>query len=281
MLWFEHMQNYTDTSPIKPMVTGPEGYALVHVYPQPEGDPKTQPGWGLVGSNGKPGFMENYSARKFDKTTALYQFKTHGSPFALVMRSVQAVCVDIDGKNGGFESVRQGKLGILPPTLAERSKSGNGVHLFYATDEPWHSSEGFNQFRDMIGVAPGVDIRATGCVYHYAGQAWHDSFTALAPVPAELNQILTAAKTAPLMTRAVVAGYTTEEHELAVINATSDLHAANPAPGTRNTTLFALGCKLSALDIPDWEVALFAKATAVGLDPVESRKIISNVIRYA
>src|SRR5690606_30401280 len=91
---------------------------------------------------------------------------------AYVMRSVRLVAIDIDGKNGGLEHVTE--IGALPLTMAERSKSGNGYHLFYETDDVWDVDEGFAQIPDQIGFVQGVDIRGTGCVYHFPAQRWNN-----------------------------------------------------------------------------------------------------------
>ena len=63
---------------------------------------------------------------------------------------------------------------MLPPTLAETSKSGDGYHLFYLVDEEWDDEKGYGLLGDRIGIEQGVDIRATGCVYHHPQQRWND-----------------------------------------------------------------------------------------------------------
>src|SRR5690606_7767266 len=159
-------------------LAGPAGLALVKAYE----DGRTAQGWGLQGAktkkldeNGNPvrkaGFMKRYLRDEFLPEKALYTYERGTTAFAFVMRSVQIICIDIDGKNGGLEYAR--RLGPLPPTLAETSKSGNGYHLFYLVPESWDVDEGFGMLHDHIGIEQGVDIRATGCVYHWPSQRWN------------------------------------------------------------------------------------------------------------
>ena len=84
-------------------------------------------------------------------------------------------------------------LGILPPTLAETSKSGNGYHLFYlVSEDEWDPNAGFGMFGDRIGIEQGVDFRGTGCVYHYQSQRWNDR--PLAELPDRIKDRLKAAQ---------------------------------------------------------------------------------------
>src|SRR6478735_11794920 len=153
-------------------IAGPNQAALVKVY----ADGSTQSGWGLTGKKiadtdkTEPGFMERYNSDilEFAPNRALHPYNKKGDPYAYVMRSLNAVVVDIDGKNGGLQGVKQ--LGALPKTLAEVSKSGNGYHLWYRTNEVWDEKEGYGELPDAIGIVQGVDIRAVGCVYHYTTQ---------------------------------------------------------------------------------------------------------------
>src|SRR5690349_5727976 len=154
---------------------GPKGLALVKTWP----DGRTQPGWGLQGRDGGEGFMPRYLRGEFNERRVVYGYEHDRWSFAFVMRSVALVCIDIDGKNGGLEHAK--RLGALPPTLAETSKSGDGYHLFYSVDEEWDDDRGFARLADRIGLEQGVDIRATGCVYHYDTQRWNGRV--LAPLP--------------------------------------------------------------------------------------------------
>jgi hypothetical protein len=54
---------------------------------------KTAPVWG------EQDFMAKYLSRKFHARRADVIYQRHGMPFALVMRSMRMVCIDIDGKN--------------------------------------------------------------------------------------------------------------------------------------------------------------------------------------
>src|SRR5687768_13510194 len=113
-------------------ITGPKDLALVRAWPSGI----TDQGWGLQGADGKDGFMARYMRSEFNPRSVLYGYGKGKWAFAFVMRSMRLVCIDIDGKNGGIEHAK--KLGMLPLTLAETSKSGDGYHLFYLVDEEWN-----------------------------------------------------------------------------------------------------------------------------------------------
>ena len=108
-MWFETEQ-YTVEEPIPNMLhafAGPNGIAVVKAYD----DGKTSKGWGAEK------FMKNYETLKFNDQIAKVGWLSGRWDFAFVMRSLQLVCIDIDGKNGGIENA--GKLGMLPLTLAD------------------------------------------------------------------------------------------------------------------------------------------------------------------
>jgi len=100
-------------------VSGAEGPALVRVW----GDGKTDAGWGLTDKDDKPAFIPLYQRKRFQASAILAGYAEKIWAFAFIMRSMRVVCIDIDGKNGGFDHAAS--LGILPPTLAETSKSGD------------------------------------------------------------------------------------------------------------------------------------------------------------
>ena len=183
MQWFES-DKYTDDDAISSVLghaetlQGPKGLALVRVF----SEGRTTSGWGLQAlpetatKAARPGFMADYMAGRFDTRVPLGRFRAHGDPFAIVMRSLNMLVLDVDrhlddGGADGFAGITQ--LGALPPTLAETSKSGDGRHLFYRTPDTWDEEVGFSMYEDAIGLAPGVDMRINGCVYHYASQRWN------------------------------------------------------------------------------------------------------------
>src|SRR6478752_6409049 len=127
------------------MLDGPKGIALVKAWP----DGRTDAGWGLTSKYGD-GFMARYNRGEFNARRVLYGFNRGKWNFAFIMRSMQLVCIDIDGKNGGLEHAKH--LGALPMTLSETSKSGDGYHLFYRTDEVWDPDYGFAILNDRIGI---------------------------------------------------------------------------------------------------------------------------------
>lgn len=255
---------------------GHKGLALVKAWP----DGRTDAGWGLLGPNGSDGFIPRYGRGEFDSRRVLFGYEKDRWAFAFVMRSVQLVCIDIDGKNGGLEHAK--KLGALPPTLAETSKSGNGYHLFYSVDEEWDPDRGFASLGDRIGIEQGVDFRATGCVYHHKQQRWND--TAPAPLPEHLYSTLRNRELKVAASNQRINSVLSSEDTMEILMMHDELmtELKKPMPqGKRNNTLFAIGSQMKLAQVPDWELALTGRAQQVGLDAVEIDKLITNVEKYA
>lgn len=256
--------------------SGPRGVALVRTFP----NGSTDKGWGLRPTAKSPGFMKTYMANRFRGDTVLFGFESGRWDFAIVMRSVRLVCIDIDGKNDGFVGAR--KLGMLPHTLAETSKSGNGYHLFYSIpSDTWDPDEGFTQVGDRIGFEQGVDLRGTGCVYHYRQQRWNDR--KIVPMPGHLQDILYKQKqrAAQQIEDIETLLNTGDDMEVLLMQDTlvSDLRKQIPA-GKRNITLFAIGTKMKLAQVPNWGQLVHDRALEVGLDIEEADKLLNNIIKY-
>lgn len=255
--------------------TGPRGKALVRAWP----DGRTDKGWGLTGAEGSDGFMPRYMRGEFNERRVIYGFEKGRWAFAFVMRSMRLVCVDIDGKNGGFDGAK--RLGMLPPTCAEISKSGNGYHLFYLVDEQWDPVKGFGLLSDRIGIEQGVDIRATGCVYHHPQQRWNRRD--VAPLPQHIQELLLHRdqKVAATTERIVKVLESNDEMEVLMMQDEFEAELAKPIPsGKRNNTLFAIGSKMCQAQVPQWDEKLAARAADVGLDSDEIEKLVANISRY-
>lgn len=253
---------------------GPRGIALVRTYGE-----KTDAGWGLIGKDGADGFMPRYLRNEFAMNRPLFAYSRKGDPFAFVMRSMKLVCIDIDGKNGGFEHVKN--LGGLPPTLAETSKSGNGYHLFYLVEEDWDETTGFGKLADRIGLTTGVDFRATGCVFHHNTQRWNNRELAL--LPESLLTELTRHAQKRMASLAEIDTILASDDPMEILmmheQMISDLKAPIPA-GRRNNTLFAIANQMKHAGVPDWEEMVEQRANEVGLDAGETCKLIDNVKAY-
>lgn len=272
---------YDDSTPVPEQLQkygGPEGVALVRAWK----DGKTDPGWGLRKQDEplSTGFMWKYSKNQFLDIPIVFGYQQRRWNFAFIMRSVKLVCIDIDGKNGGF--THAGKLGMLPHTLAEISKSGDGYHLFYATSEDeWDPEKGFAQFTDRIALEQGVDLRATGCVYHHRPQRWNDR--EIAELPQHLKQRLVNHTQAAAAREALIVKTIEAQDQVEVVlmqdSLLDDLKKPIPA-GRRNTTLFAIGNQLKLAQVPSWEKLLFDRAMQVGLDSDEANKLVANVRKY-
>lgn len=261
--------------------SGPQGVALVKVWPGGQ----TQMGWGLQGwkdpKTGKrePGFIDRYPKREFLAQRCLFGYDRDRWAFAVVMRSVQMICIDIDGKNGGIEHAS--RLGVLPATLAETSKSGDGYHLFYWVPDVWSPERGYGGWHDFIGIEQGVDIRAVGCVYHHKNQRWNSR--SLAELPEHLKELLQARrqKQAAQHDRVATIVATGDPLEVLLMQDQLLVDLAKPIQlGKRNTTLFAIGQKMKTAGIVDWQDKLGKRAVEVGLDSDESDRLVRNVETY-
>lgn len=259
-------------------MAGPKGVALVIAWP----DGRTTAGWGLQGPPDDPtnGFMQRYPRGEFNARRVLHGFRKGSWNFAIVMRSVRLVCIDIDGKNGGLEHAK--RLGMLPPTMAETSKSGDGFHLFYEVEDEWSPDRGFGVLGDRIGIEQGVDIRATGCVYHYPQQRWNDRPVAMLPDHLKTIMLSRDQKVAESNRRITAVLQSNDEIEVLLMHDQLEADLAAPIPaGKRNNTLFAIGSQLQQAQVPDWENKVHARALDVGLDQAEADKLIANINRYA
>lgn len=254
---------------------GPMGPALVKAWP----DGRTDPGWGLVGPDGSDGFMPRYMKNAFNARRVLYGYSRGKWAFAFVMRSLRLVCIDIDGKNGGIDGAK--KLGPLPRTMAETSKSGTGYHLFYLVDEEWDEDTGFGELSDRIGIEEGVDVRATGCVYHHPQQRWNTRQPAM--LPDFLKELLLHRDQKIAAQNARIETVLANQDELEILMMHDQMLAdlAKPIPaGKRNNTLFAIGSQMHLAKVPDWEDKVRLRAYQVGLDDLEQDKLIANIQRY-
>ena len=277
--WWETDQ-YTDESllPIDlqvPDLWGPQGPAIIKAW----ANGSTQTGWGLnPPRDSNEGFMPRYSRTEFNLRRLQQGYEKGRHAAAFVMRSARLIVVDIDGKNGGLAGAHQ--LGNLPFTLAETSKSGTGYHLWYRTPESWDENLGFAEVNDAIGLAPGVDIRNVGCVYHWPSQRWNGR--QLAEVPANIwNQLrdkLVRREQAAAAISSVIA--TGDETEILIMHDSLIDELAKPIkPGQRNTTLFAIGNKMRQAGIPDWKDRIELRAVKVGLDLEEAERITANIAK--
>ena len=279
--WWMQDDEYTIDQPIPPGLddlAGPNGIALVKAFE----DGRTQPGWGLKSHQpGQPGFMPRYQRQEFRARKALASYDAGRTAFAFVMRSVRAICVDIDGKNGGVEHAAE-FLGNAPYTLAETSKSGTGFHLYYSTAEIWDPELGFAIYDDGISVVTGVDVRATGCVYHHPQQRWNNR--PIAPLPQWIADRLASKKQWKIKRMAQIAAIGDEgEDDMETLMTHEELleELKKPIPeGKRNNSLFAIGSQLMQAKVPDWETKLEDRADELGLEAEEISKLISNIRRY-
>lgn len=255
---------------------GPKGVALVRAWP----DGRTDKGWGLVSGDGGEGFMPRYWRGEFNARRVLFGYEQGRWSFAFVMRSMRLVCIDIDGKNGGLEYAK--RLGMLPPTMAETSKSGNGYHLFYLVDEEWDDAKGYAQLGDRIGVEQGVDFRATGCVYHHKQQRWNRRSPVL--LPSHLHELMRSRELKIAANTARITSVLANSDDLEVLMLHDEIitKLKRPIPaGKRNNTLFAIGSEMKTAGVPDWENLLVERGQQLGLPDDELTKLVANIDRYA
>lgn len=258
---------------------GPKGIALVRAWP----DGRTDNGWGLRPGKNAPAdqkFMPKYLRGEFDSRRILFGYERDKWAFAIVMRSLKLVAIDIDGKNGGLEHAK--RLGPLPPTLAETSKSGTGYHLFYLVDDTWDDERGFAVLGDRIGVEQGVDFRATGCIYHHKQQRWNHRMPAM--LPDHLFEMFKnrEQKVAAANERILKVLSSNDDMEVLMLHDDIVSELNRPIPeGKRNNTLFAIGSKMQTAEVPNWETLIADRATQLGLPDDEITKLVENINRYA
>lgn len=243
---------------------GPMGTAVVRIY-----DEKTQPGWG------RPRFMGNYMRGFFSSGKI-----PEGKPYALVMRSLRLLCVDIDGKNDGYKKAAELNL---PPTLAETSKSDNGHHLFYRYPDVWDDTDGFAGQPDRIGMWPGIDIKATGVVYHHLHQRWNNE--AIVDLPADTLDLLVKRNQRDALLRVTpTQARDMDDEDLKFKRDMLLIELSKHRTDGRDTSLWRIGASLLNLGVD--EVYMSEKILAAGLKwgvPEETitGKIIPNIISYA
>jgi hypothetical protein len=256
---------------------GPKGIALVRAFD----DGRTDKGWGLNPPPGSDeGFMPRYMRGEFNERRVLFQYSKGRSNFAIVMRSTTLVCLDIDGKNGGLEHAL--RLGALPKTLAETSKSGDGYHLFYTHDEEWDLVKGYGALGDRIGIEQGVDFRATGCVYHHPNQRWNGRLPV--PFPEHLVELLNQREQKLAAVNAHITSTLASGDEMEVLMLKDQIISKLNKPiaqGKRNQTLFAIGSEMQSAGISNWGQLLEQRAIDIGLGTDEATKLVNNVARYA
>src|SRR6188768_2327649 len=242
--WFEENDQYQMVSSV-PQQFNYDKLSLVKVYPSG----KTQPGWGAKD------FVVNQERGLFNPDKALEFYDRSGQAFAFVMRSIPLLCVDIDGKNGGIRTAEV--LGLSQRTLAERSRSLNGYHLFYRVPYTnWNPVRGFDEFDDIIGLVPGVDIKGTGLVFHYPNQRWNtEDIQLLPPSLGELIGKVRAIRRATRITR--LAAQDLDEDELVMLHdqLTDELNKKVDV-GSRNNRLYAVGAQMCVAGYPSWDLAL-------------------------
>lgn len=271
--------NYSRSCPIPNefnLYAGPNGVATVRVWD----NGSTEKGWGLKSKAGEHSFMQLYTSNRFNPKRIIGSSPDITPPFAFVMRSMSLICIDIDGKNGGFDSIK--KLGYLPQTLAEISKSKDGYHLFYYTSDIWNSETGFASFGDRVSIEQGIDLRATGCVYHYTKQRWNTSD--IAALPTHLHELFTAKETVKKLSDKLIQNTiaNADQDELLLLQEELKNDLAKPIiDGTRNNTLFAIGSKMKALNVPNWPDLIRTRGTDLGLPDFEIEKLIYNIDVYA
>ena len=264
--WYRGSDQYTRDTPLEDFEgrTGSHGVALVRVYGE-----KTQPGWG------RALFMRNYTRGFFDPSRI-----PEGSSFALVMRSLRLLCVDIDGKNDGYKEAA--KLN-LPPTLAETSKSGNGHHLFYAYPDTWDETDGYAGQPDRVGMWPGIDIKSSGVVFHHPHQLWNEEPIADLPVDVwdmlqKRNKRDALLRVTPSQAREMADEDLKFKRDLLLIE------LGKSRTDGRDTSLWRIGASLLNLGVDEKYMAekILAAGLRWGVDRgTITNKIIPNIISYA
>jgi len=266
--WFEDNSQYVNGEAVPDQLQYPH-LSLVSLYP----NGKTQPVWGAAS------FVDNQKRGKFRSDVVINRFNKQQMPFGIVMRSLPMICVDVDGKNGGIQTAAL--LG-LTNTFGERSKSQNGYHLYYSIPYTrWNPERGYDEFPDIIGLIPGVDIKGTGVVFHYGNQLWNSQDVAIAP--ASLLELIGKVRDIKRQTRLTKSGVSDmDSDELVIIHdELRERLASKFEPGKRNTKLYAIGSQMQAAFYPAWDIALYDRGIEIGLEIEEITDIINNIEKYS
>jgi hypothetical protein len=266
--WFERLGQYVDQSPVPKEFLAHPKLSLIRLHGK-----KTQQGW-----NSKE-FMKNQELGAFEPTRAIRFFEKYSQPFAFVMRSVPFIVVDIDGKNGGIETANALHL---PVSRAEPSKGENGFHVVYEVPyTKWDPQFGYNEFPDIIGLIPGVDIKGTGAVYHHKNQQWNEERIAI--LPDSLSQLMGRARDIRRAARIAREGTVDMDPEdlLILHDQLLDKLKKPIRIGGRNQTLYAIGCRMLVSGYPAWDRAIFERGSDLGLNETELYELIRNIETYA
>lgn len=265
-MWYEDEDQYTEVTPWSDLAehSGPHGVAVVQVFRE-----KTQPGWG------HERFMKNYSRSFFDPGKV-----PEGKPYALVMRSLRLLCVDIDGKNDGYKAAKKLEL---PPTLAETSKSGNGHHLLYSYPDEWDENAGYVDQPDRINMWQGIDIKSVGVVYHHLHQRWNTEAIAVLPESIGADLRRRRARDEFLTTTPSQASELSDE-DLKFKRDMLLIELSRARSTGRDSSLWRIGASLLNLGVDEAYMAEKIRAAGirwgVPLDVIDG-KIIPNIISYA
>ena len=286
MTWYEEVEQYEHDRWIGPgapsdrEIGGPKGVALVDDY----SDGRTTPGWGPTATDKHDGFVVEYTRGRFDARPRVRRDAEKQAPFAFVMRSMLLIAVDVDrhlGDKGADGFVGMRTTGFeWPATMAETSKSGDGRHLFYQVPDLWHPQHGYGAYEDAIGLWPGVDVRAVGCVYHYPTQRWNN--LPVAQAPAELITALELHSLRKTSRASAIAKAVTDQDETEILIMHDNLKAqlaANIPAGKRNVTLYAIAKDMHDSGFPNWEDAITQRGDEIGLEPREVERLIQNAAR--
>ena len=269
--WKNDTFNNTDIIPEQMHdFAGPKGIATLRVF----NNGATQSGWS------REKFMKNYLADKFNHKKTDNYFRYAKLPFAFLMRSMSLICIDIDAKNGGLEHAHK-FLGNAGRTLAETSKSGDGLHLFYSVPDEWDAFLGFSRFPDFIGIEQGVDIRSIGCVYHYPSQRWNDA--PIRTLPKYLREKLeryAAKRETHSQEHVSRVNHATADELLLIVNQLEDELKKDIPEGRRNSTLFAIGLKMRDAQMENWRELVARRALEVGLPKDEIVRLTNNIGTY-
>lgn len=128
----------------------------------------------------------------------------------VVVASSGLLVVDVDGRNGGFESAKKLAAVRAQAGYIVRTGSGNGEHWYFKLPAEWAGKSLSGTLRDY----PGIDFKSSGFVVgvgceHHSGQryeAQHGSPAEVTEAPSELLELLYR----PERQRLTVGGSTTD-----------------------------------------------------------------------
>lgn len=200
-----------------------------------------------------------------DANSNLRRFVT-ANRWGLIMESTGLCCIDIDDHSGqrmGFKSISHFDM---PPTLAKRSRSGKGRHLYYWLPKNLKPA-------DYIGILPEVDFKGKGITFFVKDMTLHNGLPPVYLPDGFARLVQSTQKKTEEKTKAM---FVDAKNGLQRMDCPSGCYEPIP-PGTRNDTLNAWGFGLMCNDWPNWDQHVVHRGKLSGMPDFEIETIVRSI----